>query len=971
MADRSIVVRLRADVAGFRAGMASAKKSVDDLTKADVKKPAKAFQDMANGAALAGAGVALGVAKAIKSFADFDAEMSAAGAATGATGQQLSDLRDAAMKAGADTKFSATEAAQGITEMAKAGVSAHDILAGGLNGALNLAAAGQLEVGRASEIAATAINQFNLQGSDVAHVADLYAAAAGNAQGSVDDIANAMKYAGVTANSMGVSIEETTGVIGLFASKGIIGEQAGTSFRSMLMSLTSPSKAAAKTMGELGINVYDASGNFVGLQGAAQILQDRLGPLDEATRNAALGQIFGNESMGAAIALYQGGGRAVADWTAKVNDAGFAQEQAAKLMDNLKGDFEQLSGSLETVFIKSGSGANDALRGLVQGLTGLVNQLGQVPGPVLLAGAALAGLALGVPKGVGMWREYRASLDALGLSMDKISAKSPRTASAIQGLGRASAGLAIGVAAMKAFGSEADSINADTLAQDLAGASSSLDAFNAAARASTSNGWGRLASDVDSFGDALHYTFDSGFLDNVDRGIGSLKGMVGMQDVSNIANASRQLDALDRALAAMVAGGNTDGAKRSFDELATAAARQGITVDQLKSKLPQYASAVATAATTAKGSAPGIDAYQQELEQTQQSAEDAKKALDNLKTAILGLGSPVVEQRNAEDAYRAAVDAATAAVKDNGRTLDNHTEKGRANRAALNGIRDSSLSAASATFTLTGDQNLAAQAVARGRVEFIRQAQQMGLTKQQAEALATSYGLIPNDVTTLIKTAGVPTAQAQIDATTGKVTILDNKTATPTVRANIDYGSFNFAESRLNSTARDRWSTIHVRTLIDTMPGAALPGARIPGNPFFIRRAAGGPIHGVGSETSDSNLLLASRNEHVWSAAEVRGAGGHDAVERMRAAAREGRLVRRANGGAVGVMRVAERVAMARSAGAAVAVLSGEDRALLRSVAALADRPVQVQAALHVDGRQAGTLVAAGDAANARGGRRR
>jgi hypothetical protein len=127
--------------------------------------------------------------------------------------------------------------------MAKAGVSAKDILGGGLTGALDLAAAGQLSVGDAPRSRRRRVNQFNLQGKDVSHVADLYSAAAGKAQGSVQDIAGAMKYAGVTAASMGVSIEETTGTIGLFASKGIIGEQAGTSFRSMLMSLTAPSKA--------------------------------------------------------------------------------------------------------------------------------------------------------------------------------------------------------------------------------------------------------------------------------------------------------------------------------------------------------------------------------------------------------------------------------------------------------------------------------------------------------------------------------------------------------------------------------------------------------------------------------------------------------------------------------------------------------------------------------------------------------
>lgn len=153
--------------------MAKLKASVNDLTKADVQKPQKAFADISNKAALMGGVVALGIGKAVSSFADFDAAMSAASAATGAAGAEMEQLRDLAIKAGQDTQFSATEAAQGITEMAKAGVAAKDIMGGGLAGALDLAAAGQIDVGRASEIAATALNQFQLQGKDLPHVANL------------------------------------------------------------------------------------------------------------------------------------------------------------------------------------------------------------------------------------------------------------------------------------------------------------------------------------------------------------------------------------------------------------------------------------------------------------------------------------------------------------------------------------------------------------------------------------------------------------------------------------------------------------------------------------------------------------------------------------------------------------------------------------------------------------------------------
>jgi TP901 family phage tail tape measure protein len=229
------------------------------------------------GATLVGAGIAAGLGAVVSKSIDFEKAMSAAGAASTASAGQLGQLREAAIKAGADTQYSATQAAGAITEMAKAGVSTADILKGGLAGALDLAAAGQLDVGEAAGIAATAMTQFGLSGSQIPHVADLLAAGAGKAMGSVEDLAGALKYVGPVAAGMGVSIEETTGTLALFASQGILSEQAGTSLRGMLSSLTSPSKIAAEQMSELGINVFDAQGKFIGLAGVAKELHDSMG----------------------------------------------------------------------------------------------------------------------------------------------------------------------------------------------------------------------------------------------------------------------------------------------------------------------------------------------------------------------------------------------------------------------------------------------------------------------------------------------------------------------------------------------------------------------------------------------------------------------------------------------------------------------------------------------------------------------
>ncbi len=119
-------------------------------------------------------------------------------------------LREAALEAGASTVFTATEAANAIEELGKAGLTTTQILDGGLSGALDLAAAGQLSVAEAAGIAAIAVKQFNLEGGDVPHVADLLAAGAGKAVGSVEDLSAALGQAGLVANGAGQSIEDTT-----------------------------------------------------------------------------------------------------------------------------------------------------------------------------------------------------------------------------------------------------------------------------------------------------------------------------------------------------------------------------------------------------------------------------------------------------------------------------------------------------------------------------------------------------------------------------------------------------------------------------------------------------------------------------------------------------------------------------------------------------------------------------------------
>lgn len=377
----------------------------------------------------AGAAVTALVGLSVAKYTEFDAQMSNVRAATMATADEQRALADAALEAGADTAYSATEAAAAQEELAKAGQDTADIVGGSLTGALSLAAAGQLAVARSAEIMATTLKQYNLEAEDAGHVSDVLAAGAGKAQGSVDDLALALSYVGPVAAGLGISLEETGGALAYLASQGILGEKAGTGLRGVLMSLTAPSAIATRTMQEYGIEIFDAQGNMKSLAEVSQILKTRLGGLTEAERSAALGRIFGNEQITAARILYAGGAQAIDEWTAAVDDSGYAAEQAAIRQDNLAGDIEKLGGAFDTALIKTGSGANDVLREMVQSVTALVDWYGELPEPVqatalvigVLTGAVLlaSGAALSL---TARFSELRVQLEKSNISMGKTAA---------------------------------------------------------------------------------------------------------------------------------------------------------------------------------------------------------------------------------------------------------------------------------------------------------------------------------------------------------------------------------------------------------------------------------------------------------------------------------------------------------------------------------------------------------------------
>lgn len=754
---RTVGVRLMAEVSGYVAGVRTAARSTRDFA-GELDRAARAgnLDAVADQAAQVGLGLVGLAAGAVAMAARFEKAMSAVDAATHASAQEMNLLRQAAIEAGKDTQYSATQAAQGIEELAKAGVATADILGGGLSGALSLAAAGQIDVGEAAETAASALTQFKLEGSDVGHVADLLAAAAGKAQGSVRDMSMALNQSGLVAAQMGLSIEETTGTLASFASAGLLGSDAGTSFKTMLQMLVNPSKESAELMERLGISAFDAQGQFVGMAALAGNLRDALAGLTDQQRNAALAQIFGADAVRAAAIVYQQGQSGIQGWIDKTDAAGYAADTAARKTDNLVGDLERLKGELETLAIQSGSGANEGLRVLAQGAEALVAQFGSLPpaigGTVTVLAAVTGGLLL---MGAGWVKARRATADALE-ELRNTGPAGTRAAAGLQATtrwaGRAAAAfvaLEVGAAAVRAaFGNNLNP-QVEALAQGLEKWTATGVKGGEAARL--------LGKDFEHLAYDLG-TLDSGFWAGLGNGVaGVVESFTGLGSVmdESLEHARDRLTALDAALAQMVQSGNADTAARVFAQIAEEAEQQGVSIDELKAGLPQYAGLLETAGAASGEAAAAVGGLGDEAGQAAEQAQELKDAFDRLFDAQMNIDQATI-------AYKQGLKDLREELNEGRATLNLNTQEGRDNASAvleqierIKKLRDTRIEHGMAL----DEANSKYQTDIAGLRKSMLQA---GFTKSAVDELIGSYRRIPDDAETEVAAPGATAAAGQV-----------------------------------------------------------------------------------------------------------------------------------------------------------------------------------------------------------------
>lgn len=825
-----------ADTASYEAAMTRAGSTAKTVASG-MENTGRKSALIASGMTAAGLAVAAFGVAAVKMAADFDQQMSTVQANTGATSAQMDQLRAAAIEAGASTVYSATDSADAINDLGKAGMSVTDILTGGLSGALNLAASDGMAVGDAAEYMANALSMFHLKGSQASQVADTLAAGAGKAVGNVSDFGEALNNCGAQANSFGMNVQETTGVLALFAQNGTIGAEAGTQLNSMLMKLAAPSAEASNTMKELGISAYDAQHHFVGMANFAGQLQKAEKNLTDEQRNQANATIFGSYAIKAANYLYEAGESGVNKWTKAVSESGYAAEQAAAKNNNLKGDLENLSGSMESLMISVGEGAQGPLRKMVQGLDTLVDAFAGLPSgaqQTLVVMASLAGVFGAVHKAAGNLNGSTSRMaNNIGLAIDPIQrvktalgsaqtafqmfkASSMSASEQMESFGTSASKAQLKTAGFKAVGGSVMSLLGGPWGIALTVAGAALSAFisqQQKAKAASEQLESALesGSDVASEIAGAYQDMSSGgvklttWLDEAGISLTDMTSAA-MGNEAALKRVNKQIKEID---------------KPGIGGTAAAAIRKA-----LKEESKAYDDAAKKANEKSKAAKNAVDADGKSASAAKEaasankelgsSASDASSQIDDLVQALFGLESGNLTADQAVDQLNQKIGELSKTCEDNGvvfdqsgNLLDRFSEEGTKTKQALEDIASSAQNAAEkilkqgeSTGFSSGEIERANGVLQDARDAIIRQAEASGMSEQAANALADRWGLSSDSIK-----ASIDNIRMTADNNKAKLDVDDSKAKSKTKGAETNLDKFNKKIAKAKLDADDKKAT--------------------------------------------------------------------------------------------------------------------------------------------------------------------
>lgn len=306
----------------------------------------------------------------------FSASMSEVGAISGATAEQMELLEKTAREYGATTRFSASEAAQALKYMALAGWDANQSVES-LGSVLDLAAAGNMDLAKASDIVTDYITAFGLSAKDSAHFADVMAYAMSHSNTNVEQLGEAYKNCAAGAGSMGYSVEDVTAALMTMANAGIKGGEAGTALNAVMTRLATDTKGCATELKQYGIEIYDQNDQMKSMASILESLSEQWSTLTDKQQSNIGKMIAGQNQINAFKTIMAGlsdkakeTGQSFSDYTAALEKCDGTSKGMAKTMsDNLSGDLKTMQSAFEELALKIYEDGETPLRNLVKTIT--------------------------------------------------------------------------------------------------------------------------------------------------------------------------------------------------------------------------------------------------------------------------------------------------------------------------------------------------------------------------------------------------------------------------------------------------------------------------------------------------------------------------------------------------------------------------------------------------------------------------
>lgn len=313
----------------------------------------------------------------IDSGMNFDTAMSQVAATMGTTVDKIGNVEAKAEEMGRTTKYTATEAAEGMNILAQAGLSADEQISG-IGTVLNLASAGAMSLEESASYTAGAVKGFGDSMGNASYYADLMAKGATLANTNVRGLGEAFSGSAATAKNYGQAADSVTLSLLRLAEQNVTGSEASTALNRAMADLYTPTDDASKALNQLGVSVYEANGDAKDFNDLVDELNGSLQGMTAEQKNNALATIFTTQGLQAFNKMTASSDATVQKfWKGIQDSSGSAAQQAATQLDNLKGDITLLSSATEGLELGFYNTFSGAIRGAIKGITSEVSGLAE------------------------------------------------------------------------------------------------------------------------------------------------------------------------------------------------------------------------------------------------------------------------------------------------------------------------------------------------------------------------------------------------------------------------------------------------------------------------------------------------------------------------------------------------------------------------------------------------------------------